>query len=90
MKYELYFFYKTIIGCFIIPNLKGNELFDMTAQNHNDNIKNHLDNDKTKSAIMITAPRRMGKSFYINNCFVPFFMKTKKICVVSLYGLKET
>lgn len=54
-------------------------------------IENYLNNDKTKSAIMLTAPWGMGKSYYIQNSLIPHLQKDgKKNCVVvSLYGLND-
>ncbi len=54
-------------------------------------IENYLANDKTKSAIMLTAPWGMGKSYYIQNSLIPHLEKDgeKKCVVVSLYGLND-
>lgn len=64
----------------------------MTDQEYNVYIENYLKNDKTKSAIMLTAPWGMGKSYYIQNCLIPHLEQTtdKKCVVVSLYGLNDT
>ncbi len=64
----------------------------MTDQEYNLYIENYLKNDKTKSAIMLTAPWGMGKSYYIQNCLIPHLEQTtdKKCVVVSLYGLNDT
>ena len=35
-------------------------------------IENYLANDKTKSAIMLTAPWGMGKSYYIQNSLIAY------------------
>ena len=65
----------------------------MTYQNLNQYILHYLTEDKTKSAIMLTAPWGSGKSFYIQNELKPFLEKEEngshKCLVVSLYGLKE-
>lgn len=63
----------------------------MNDREYNAYIENYLNNDKTKSAIMLTAPWGMGKSFYIQNCLIPYLeMATDKKCiVVSLYGLND-
>lgn len=65
----------------------------MTYQGLNQYILHYLTEDKTKSAIMLTAPWGSGKSFYIQNELKPFLEKEKngshKCLVVSLYGLKE-
>jgi hypothetical protein len=64
----------------------------MTDMEYNLYIENYLKNDKTKSAIMLTAPWGMGKSYYIQNCLIPHLEDTteKKCVVVSLYGLNDT
>lgn len=65
----------------------------MTYQDLNQYILHYLTEDKTKSAIMLTAPWGSGKSFYIQNELKPFLEKgengSHKCLVVSLYGLKE-
>lgn len=63
----------------------------MTDFEYNLYIENYLNNDKTKSAIMLTAPWGMGKSYYIQNCLIPYLEKSKhkKCVVVSLYGLND-
>lgn len=65
----------------------------MTYQNLNQYILHYLTEDKTKSAIMLTAPWGSGKSFYIQNELKPFLEKEEngshKCLVVSLYCLKE-
>lgn len=65
----------------------------MTYQGLNQYILHYLTEDKTKSAIMLTAPWGSGKSFYIQNELKPFLEKgengSHKCLVVSLYGLKE-
>lgn len=65
----------------------------MTHQYLNLYILHYLTEDKTKSAIMLTAPWGSGKSFYIQNELKPFLEKEENGChkclVVSLYGLKE-
>ena len=64
----------------------------MTDMEYNLYIENYLKNDKTKSAIMLTAPWGMGKSYYIQNCLIPYLEQTteKRCVVVSLYGLNDT
>lgn len=56
----------------------------------NEFIENYIENNKTNSAIMLSAPWGTGKSYYIQNELIPF-LKSKKIkcIVVSLYGLKD-
>lgn len=65
----------------------------MTYQDLNQYILHYLTEDKTQSAIMLTAPWGSGKSFYIQNELKPFLEKEEngshKCLVVSLYGLKE-
>lgn len=63
----------------------------MTISNYNEYIRNYLENDKTKSAIMLTAPWGAGKSYYIREELIPFVKnKLGKMCVcISLYGLKN-
>lgn len=63
----------------------------MNDNEYNLYIENYLNNDKTKSAIMLTAPWGMGKSYYIQNCLIPYLEQTsnKKCVVVSLYGLND-
>lgn len=65
----------------------------MTYQDLNQYILHYLTEDKTQSAIMLTAPWGTGKSFYIQNELKPFLAKEEngshKCLVVSLYGLKE-
>lgn len=65
----------------------------MTYQDLNQYILHYLTEDKTKSAIMLTAHWGSGKSFYIQNELKPFLEKEEngshKCLVVSLYGLKE-
>ena len=63
----------------------------MTDLEYNLYIQNYLDNDKTKSAIMLTAPWGTGKSYYIQHSLIPNLEKDrrKKCVVVSLYGLND-
>ena len=64
----------------------------MNDQEYNLYIENYLRNDKTKSAIMLTAFWGMGKSYYIQNSLIPHLERdgVKKCVVVSLYGLNDT
>lgn len=54
-------------------------------------IKHYFQEDKTHSAIMLTAPWGTGKSYYIQNDLIPFLSKEEngniKCVVVSLYGM---
>lgn len=63
----------------------------MDTQQLNQHIKNYLEKDKTRSAIMLTAPWGAGKSYYIQKTLIPYIKdKTDNKCVcVSLYGIKR-
>lgn len=63
----------------------------MNDLDYNVYIENYLNNDKTKSAIMLTARWGMGKSHYIQNSLIPYLERNgnKKCIVVSLYGLSD-
>lgn len=65
----------------------------MTYQELNQYILHYMTEDKTKSAIMLTAPWGTGKSYYIQNELKPFLEKDEngniKCLTVSLYGLKS-
>lgn len=65
----------------------------MTFQELNQYILHYVTEDKTKSAIMLTAPWGTGKSYYIQNELKPFLEKKEngniKCLIVSLYGLKS-
>ena len=45
-------------------------------------IYNYLTNDKTNSAIMLTADWGTGKSYYIKNELIPHIEKNKGNCIV--------
>ena len=66
----------------------------MTHAEINKHILHYLTDDKTKSAIMLTAPWGTGKSYYIQNELKPFLEKKEngshKCIVVSLYNVHET
>lgn len=52
-------------------------------------IKNYLENDKTRSAIMLTGTWGCGKSYYIQNILTNELNKCNHdVAIVSLYGLK--
>ena len=52
-------------------------------------IKNYLENDKTRSAIMLTGAWGCGKSYYIQNVLTKELNKCNHdVAIVSLYGLK--
>lgn len=63
----------------------------MNTKELNEYILNYLKNDKTQTAIMLTAPWGTGKSYYIKNTLIPAIdtADEKKCIVVSLYGLKN-
>ena len=65
----------------------------MTYQELNQYILHYVTENKTKSAIMLTAPWGTGKSYYIQNELKPFLEKEEngkiKCLTVSLYGLKD-
>jgi len=62
----------------------------MTCDEINDYIINYVSNDKTGTAVMLTAPWGFGKSYYIQNTLIPFLLRGGIECVVvSLYGLRS-
>ena len=64
----------------------------MTNSALNEYILHYLKEDRTKSAIMLTAGWGTGKSYYIQNELIPFLEKEKgnhSCIVVSLYGLSD-
>ncbi len=53
-------------------------------------ITHYIKEDKTHSAIMLTAPWGIGKSHYIKTELIPFLEKEKLgYALISLYGLTE-
>lgn len=60
----------------------------MTFEKLNKYILHYIEDDKTKSAIMLTSPWGTGKSYYIQNELRPFLEDEKngkhKCIVVSL------
>lgn len=53
-------------------------------------IKNYLENDRTRSAIMLTGEWGCGKSYYIQNTLTKELNNNKQdVAVVSLYGVKS-
>lgn len=54
-------------------------------------IENYLENDKTKSAIMLIGGWGTGKSYYIQNVLKPYLEDKNNDCciIVSLYGLND-
>ena len=63
----------------------------MTKDQLNEYILHYINEDKTGSAIMLTAPWGSGKTYYIQNNLIPFLKEkdNKKCIVVSLYGIKN-
>ena len=60
----------------------------MNQSAYNEFFLNYLKNDRTRRAIMLTAPWGTGKSFYAKNELKPFLDRKGFRCiVVSLYGL---
>lgn len=63
----------------------------MTTNQLNKYIERYLEEDKTKSAIMLTGDWGSGKSYYIKHELLPYLKKEDKnrCVIVSLYGLKD-
>lgn len=63
----------------------------MKTEKLNEYIKHYLEEDRTKSAIMLDAPWGTGKSHYIQNDLIPYLIENgdHKCVVVSLYGLTD-
>ena len=63
----------------------------MVKEELNNYILHYINEDKTGSAIMLTAPWGSGKTYYIQNSLIPFLKEkdNKKCVVVSVYGLKS-
>ena len=63
----------------------------MTQNELNLYIKHYIEKDYTGSAIMLTGPWGVGKSYYVNNSLIPFLSKEEngghECIVVSLYGI---
>lgn len=59
----------------------------------NQYIKHYIEEDKTHSAIMLTGDWGTGKSYYVQNCLIPFLENEEngkhKCVVISLYGLSS-
>ena len=54
----------------------------------NEFINNYLKKNKTRSAIMLSAPWGTGKSYYVSNALIPYLNKHNVDCIVlSLNGL---
>ena len=54
-------------------------------------VKHYIEKDKTKSAIMLTAPWGKGKSYFIQNELIPYLEENGNYqsVVVSLYGVSS-
>lgn len=52
-------------------------------------VKDYMEHDNLKGAIMLTGPWGIGKSFFIQNTLVPEINKKYKCVIVSLYGLED-
>lgn len=54
-------------------------------------IEHYIKKDKTKSAIMLTAPWGKGKSYFIQNELVPYVQKNGgyQCILISLYGVSD-
>ncbi len=62
----------------------------MTYNELNQYILHYITEDKTRSAIMLTAPWGTGKSYYIQHELIPFLANKNHSCIlVSLYGIKS-
>ena len=63
----------------------------MTVDELNCYIKHYLEEDKTKTAIMLTGEWGSGKTYYVENVLVPFLQEQKnsRCIVISLYGLES-
>jgi hypothetical protein len=63
----------------------------MTNDELNSFIKHYVEEDQTKSAIMLTAPWGTGKSYYIQNSLIPYLRDnaSTKCVVISLYGQSD-
>lgn len=57
----------------------------MTNSELNEYILHYLKEDRTKSAIMLTAGWGTGKSYYIQNELIPFLEKEKGNIPALLY-----
>ena len=65
----------------------------MTGDELNQYILHYLQEDKTKSAIMLTGEWGSGKSYYVQNKLIPYLEKEENgshnCVVISLYGLNS-
>ena len=62
----------------------------MTYSELTEYIRHYLENDKTKSAIMLSGEWGTGKSHFVQNVLIPELVKDgdSRCVVVSLYGLQ--
>ncbi len=69
--------------------MKNGEESFMNVDELNKFIKNYFKKNKTRSAIMLSAPWGSGKSYYISNNLIPYLKNEDDIdcIVISLYGL---
>ena len=78
----------------VVGGTAKGSVFIVTKDQLNEYILHYINEDKTGSAIMLTAPWGSGKSYYIQNELIPFLNKDengkRKCIVVSLYGLNST
>ncbi|MDE5553308.1 MAG: hypothetical protein K2I67_02060, partial [Malacoplasma sp.] len=62
----------------------------MDTEELNNYFKHYLLEDKTNSAIMLSAPWGTGKSHYIKTELIPFLQKNKLgYAMISLYGIND-
>lgn len=61
----------------------------MTNEQICEYVKHYIEKDKTKSAIMLTAPWGKGKSYFIQNELMPYIENNGgyQTIYVSLYGI---
>lgn len=54
-------------------------------------IEHYVKKDRTKSAIMMTAPWGKGKSYFIQNELIPYVQKNDgyQCILISLYGVSD-
>lgn len=63
----------------------------MTNEQICEYVEHYIEKDKTKSAIMLTAPWGKGKSYFIQNELVPYVQKDGgcQCILISLYGVSD-
>ena len=68
--------------------LKGVRKIMEHNEKYNRIIEKYINQKKLRSAIMLTAPWGSGKSYYIENCLMPYMSKKDiDIISISLYGI---